>query len=535
MDRRNRRTHAGADDGVWTSRPLLAFAVRAVVVLVPIALGTLTARWVAGQFPATASLWLVGAVSLLAAVIISAGTAQVAIRALPLAALLKMTMIFPDQAPSRLRVARRASTRAELARRLQDPDTDTREAASTLLALATALSRHDRITRGHSERVRLFCDLLGKELGLSDADRGRLRWAGLLHDIGKLRVAAAILNKPGELDEYERRIIEDHPEHGARIARPLAAWLGPWFDGIAQHHEHFDGTGYPRGLAGEQISLAGRAVSVLDAFDVMTSARSYKSPVPTAAARAELTRCAGSQFDPAMVRAFLSIALPRLLWTMGPLTFLVNVPFLRWIPAASVRTADAASAGLAGASGAVQAGAVAAALVSAPVSAVAHAAADTHATSTSATARQVAAPTAYGHPADVAASAGGAVAASTSAAAPTPSLPGRSRSGLTPAGQAEKSDKPTPTTPPGQPKKSGKPTTPPGQVKKSGKPTTPPGQVKKSGKPTTPPGQVKKSSKPRRRPRPGRSRRAAKPTRRPGRARSPDQAPHDHRSTPSAA
>ena len=340
-------------EGHWRPRTIAAFGIRALVVGGPILLGTLTARAVSQLFDPHSTAWLVDAVSLGSAVAVSVLLARLGARLLPLAMLLRMTMLFPDRAPSRIKVARRATSKDELTRRLAHPDQDVREAATTLLALVTALGRHDRKTRGHSERVRLFCDLVGAELGLTEAERGRLRWVGLLHDIGKLEIAAEVLNKPGKLTSGEWERIRTHPDAGAKLAAPLADWLGPWFAGIRQHHERFDGGGYPKGLAGEHISLAGRAVAVVDAFETMTAARSYKSPMSTVAARAELARCAGSHFDPNVVRAFLTIALPRLLWTMGPLTFLVNFPFLRWIPSTSIRAADVAAASVNTAAGAV--------------------------------------------------------------------------------------------------------------------------------------------------------------------------------------
>ncbi len=98
---------------------------------------------------------------------------------------------------------------------------------------------------------------------------------------------------------------------------PLLPWLGPWGDAIEQHHERFGGGGYPRSLAGEEISLAARIVSVADSFEVMTAARSYKKPMSVPAARRELAACAGEQFDPAIVRAFLNVSLGRLWWTVG--------------------------------------------------------------------------------------------------------------------------------------------------------------------------------------------------------------------------
>ena len=204
--------------------------------------------------------------------------------------------------------------------------------------LTAALQSHDRRTRGHAERVRIYTDMLAEELRLPDEDRDRLRWAALLHDIGKLSVRARTLNKPGKLDAREWEEIKRHPLEGERIAEPLLAWLGEWGDAIAHHHERFDGDGYPNRLAGESISYAGRIVAVADAYDTMTAARTYKRPMATRAARQELARCAGGQFDPVMVRAFFSISLPRLVWKTGPLSFLLQLPFLARLQEVGVQT-----------------------------------------------------------------------------------------------------------------------------------------------------------------------------------------------------
>ena len=318
-------------DVSWRSRPLLSAGVRLLAYGAPIAVGTLVAHVVAPHL--VTALPRVPAIlgSLAAAIAVSLLVSRLTIRLMPLVVLLRMTMLFPDRAPSRLKVARRATSMREITALLASPDLTQSEAAATMLSLVTALGRHDRRTRGHSERVRLFCDLLSRELDLSTADAGRLRWAALIHDIGKLEVAATILNKPGSLNPREWQAIKRHPEAGAQLAGALADWLGPWFNGIAEHHERFDGTGYPQGLHGAQISVAGRAVAVVDAFETMTAARSYKAVRSTFSARQELTRCAGTHFDPVMVRAFLQIALPRLLWSVGPLAFAVNVPSLRWL------------------------------------------------------------------------------------------------------------------------------------------------------------------------------------------------------------
>ncbi len=339
----------GRDDGLWRSQPLLAAGVRVLQYGVPLAGGTMAARGVVGLIGDRVPVLLVSACAAVAAIGVSLVVSRLTSRLAPLAVLLGMTMVFPDRAPSRLKVARRSTSVSEIRGALEGPDADAHEAALTMLALVTALGRHDRRTRGHSERVRLFCDLLSGELGLPEHERGRLRWAALVHDIGKLEVAAGILAKPGVLNADEWASVRQHPAAGAQLARPLAAWLGTSYPGIIEHHERFDGGGYPRGLVGPQISLAGRAIAVVDAFETMTAARSYKAARSVVAARAELTRCAGTHFDPAMVRAFLSISLPRLLWTLGPLAFVLNAPFVRWVGEGGGRLVDAAGSGAAGA------------------------------------------------------------------------------------------------------------------------------------------------------------------------------------------
>ena len=171
--------------------------------------------------------------------------------------------------------------------------------------------------------------LLGDQLRLPRESRDKLRWVSLLHDIGKLRVAAEILNKPAKLNPTEWDLVAAHPDNGAQLLGPLTEWLGEWAGAVRQHHEKYDGTGYPDGAAGDQISRAGRIVAIADSYEVMTAHRAYKKPMATAAARAELARCAGTQFDPTFVRAFLAIPLPKLLWAMGPGSLLMNLPLLR--------------------------------------------------------------------------------------------------------------------------------------------------------------------------------------------------------------
>ncbi len=363
-----RRTPTEQTDA-WRSRPWLSFFMRTLIYGIPLLSGLAVSSSIGRVLPGGWDSWVSLGIRAVAAVAASMIVASATTRLMPLALLLKMNMIFPDVAPSRLAVARRTTSVKELTRRLEHGEPSEREAATTMLALVAALDRHDRKTRGHSERVRLFCDLLGDELGLDQAARGRLRWAALVHDIGKLHVNQRILNKPSTLSANEWATIKAHPEAGSRLAQPLASWLGPWFAGIAEHHEQYDGSGYPRGLVGEEISLSGRAISVVDAFETMTAARAYKSPMSTWAARAELARCAGTHFDPIVVRAFLRIALPRVLRVVGPLAFLINAPLLKVLGQAPVRVLDAASLGTSHAISAASVTAVAVAVSTAPVGA----------------------------------------------------------------------------------------------------------------------------------------------------------------------
>ena len=167
-------------------------------------------------------------------------------RLLPLAALLKLGMLFPDEAPSRYRVARGAVSTKVLNDRVSKARTrSAAEVAEAVLGLIMAVTAHDRRTRGHSERVRVFVELLGDQLHLPRDARDKLRWASLLHDVGKLNVDPKILNKPAKLDHHERKLVEQHPADGEELLGPLVEWLGEWGSAVRQHHEKYDGTGYP--------------------------------------------------------------------------------------------------------------------------------------------------------------------------------------------------------------------------------------------------------------------------------------------------
>jgi HD-GYP domain-containing protein (c-di-GMP phosphodiesterase class II) len=179
-----------------------------------------------------------------------------------------------------------------------------------LTALSHAIEERDPYTRGHSDRVSALAEIVARRLGWKHARFGALRLGAELHDVGKLNVDGAILRKPGPLDENEYLEIKRHPLDGARLIRRFEP-LRPALPYILFHHERWDGGGYPSGRSREQIPVGARIVAVTDAFDAMTSLRPYRAALPVHRALAELRACAGTQFDPAVVRAFVAA------WTEG--------------------------------------------------------------------------------------------------------------------------------------------------------------------------------------------------------------------------
>lgn len=182
---------------------------------------------------------------------------------------------------------------------------------STLKALAQALETRDAETHGHSERVVTFSLRLGHELNLGKDQLKALEFGSLLHDIGKIGVPDAILRKPAKLSSEEWVKMREHPLHGQQILREIKFLEGA-AKVVAQHHEKWDGSGYPFGLRDEEIDMNARIFAVADAFDAMTSDRVYRAARPYEAAAAELDRCSNSQFDPQVVEAFHSV--PREDW-----------------------------------------------------------------------------------------------------------------------------------------------------------------------------------------------------------------------------
>jgi putative nucleotidyltransferase with HDIG domain len=176
----------------------------------------------------------------------------------------------------------------------------------TFEALARTIDAKSPWTAGHSQRVTWIGVRIAAELGLPHDEIERLRYGGLLHDIGKLGVPSRILDKRGRLSPAEAKIIRMHPELGAKILEPIAAYA-PMIPVVLEHHERYDGSGYPRRLVGEQISLGGRIFAVADVVDAMLSDRPYRAGIPLEFVTRYIADQAGHAFDPQVAAAFLRI------------------------------------------------------------------------------------------------------------------------------------------------------------------------------------------------------------------------------------
>ena len=176
----------------------------------------------------------------------------------------------------------------------------------SIQTLRYTVEAKDSYTRGHSDRVADFSVLIGKYLNLSEEDLKVLRIGGLFHDIGKIGVPDSILLKEAKLTSEEYSEIKNHPSIGKQILSN-ASIFKDMIPIVYHHHERFDGTGYPAGLAGENIPLFARIAAVADTFDAMTTKRSYRNALPLDIVRAEIEKCSSTQFDPAITKVFLDI------------------------------------------------------------------------------------------------------------------------------------------------------------------------------------------------------------------------------------
>lgn len=182
------------------------------------------------------------------------------------------------------------------------------ETLNTIYALASTIEARDPYTYGHSRKVRTYAVALAEALGLSPDKVVSISHAALLHDIGKIGIYDEILNKPSRLDLKEFELVKTHPQLSRTIVAHVSS-LTPCLQAIVQHHERWDGKGYPNGLKGESISLEGRILAIADCFDAMTSKRPYRDSLSYKEAIKELKQCAGTQFDPKLVEIFIPIAL----------------------------------------------------------------------------------------------------------------------------------------------------------------------------------------------------------------------------------
>ncbi len=207
-----------------------------------------------------------------------------------------------------------------LERRVQEQTAELRDAlgrtntayAHTLEALINALDARERETQRHSKRVSEYTLVIARQLGISSAEFEDLERGSLLHDIGKIGISDSILLKPAKLTEEEWVEIRKHPDIGYQILKGISFLEGA-AEMVRQHHERFDGTGYPRGLSGEKILLGARIFAVVDTFDAMTSDRPYRKALSYQIAREEIIRFSGRQFDPHLAECFLQF--PEDIWS----------------------------------------------------------------------------------------------------------------------------------------------------------------------------------------------------------------------------
>jgi response regulator RpfG family c-di-GMP phosphodiesterase len=205
---------------------------------------------------------------------------------------------------------RRVSVYNELLeRRVRERTEELRETQLEVVRrLALAAESRDGDTGAHIERMSRLCERLALAVGWTPTEAELLRHAAALHDVGKIGIPDRVLLKPGKLDPAERTVMETHAAKGAVLLADSRSELLQLAEVIARtHHERWDGTGYPAGLAGEDIPIAGRICAICDVYDALVSPRPYKDPWPAEAALDEIRRQAGSQFDPQLAAVFLGL------------------------------------------------------------------------------------------------------------------------------------------------------------------------------------------------------------------------------------
>lgn len=229
-----------------------------------------------------------------------------------------------------INVGSQAAVAVENARLRQELE---RAYRATISVLGDAMEAKDPYTHGHCEMVAVYAEQIALRLGLPEEERNIVTYAALLHDIGKIAVADGVLNKPGLLLPEERELVRAHVRIGHDILQS-APTLGQVAVTLLRHHEWYDGSGYPDGLAGEAIPLASRIVSVVDAYCAMTTKRSYRDAITSEQACIELSRCAGTQFDPQVVEHFLAVLAAQVDSDLEDKGVLPGFAHLRYMPPA---------------------------------------------------------------------------------------------------------------------------------------------------------------------------------------------------------
>ncbi len=174
-------------------------------------------------------------------------------------------------------------------------------------SLWEALAAHDRLTADHCRRVSDAAFLLAKAGELPAEEQIVARYAGLMHDLGKIGIPESVLNKPAKLDPFEAKRMMGHPAWGEHILRPFAhlPLIAAILPAVRNHHERFDGAGYPDGISGEKIPVIARIIAIVDTVDAMTQNRAYRKGLPLEVAYSEIARCSGTQFDPRWATIYL--------------------------------------------------------------------------------------------------------------------------------------------------------------------------------------------------------------------------------------
>ena len=185
-----------------------------------------------------------------------------------------------------------------------------RDAMRAMERMAEEVDRRDPYTYNHSQRVAVYAHAIARRLGLGAADVDLLVLAAKVHDVGKIRIPDSILLKPARLTDAERRVMETHPRLGFDILKPFSEYAKV-LDLVLTHHERYDGKGYPNGVVGRRLMLIAQVIPVADSLDAMTSDRPYRKGTSFEAARSEIMRCSGTQFDPQVVETLVRVIEPE--------------------------------------------------------------------------------------------------------------------------------------------------------------------------------------------------------------------------------